>query len=185
MSKAKSSKSDIKKLKKEIRKHLKLVSPNSKNKPAIPSNVGSYFHVDTGILKNKLPTNYFDYALSTDDERIMRLLRINDEINDDMHNIIYTYPKDMIEYNTDQESKNDELIADVAFEKWKDEEKRLKRLIKLRKKRINKSRKKSRKKNRKKSRKKSMKKELPVCPDNHHRVCQIILNQMALLLICH
>ena len=163
-------KSNIKNLKDKIRKRLKLVNPNSKNKPAIPSNIGSYFHVDTGILKNKLTTNYFDYALGTDDERIMRLLTINDEINDDTHNIVYTYPKDMIEYNTDQESKNDELIADVAFEMWKDEEKkRLNKLIKLRKKRLNdkKKKRKSRKKSRKKSgrnnrsqKKKTMKKSI-------------------------
>lgn len=156
MSKAKNSKTDIKNLKDKIRKQLKLVNPNSKNKPAIPSNIGSYFHFDTGILKNKLPQNYFDYKQSTDDESMMGVLRIT-EHGEDVVDVIYTYPKDMIEYNKDQESKNDELITDVAFEKWK-EEKRLNRLIKLRKKRINKSRKKSRKKS---GRKKTMKKRTP------------------------
>lgn len=147
MSKAKNSKTDIKNLKDKIRKQLKLVNPNSKNKPAIPSNIGSYFHFDT----------YFDYKQSTDDESMMGVLRIT-EHGEDVVDVIYTYPKDMIEYNTDQESKNDELITDVAFEKWKDEEKRLNRLIKLRKKRINKSRKKSRKNS---GRKKTMKKRTP------------------------
>ena len=82
------------------------------------------------------------------------------ERGEDFVDVIYTYTKTKtpIRYDTDGSpnySPNDELMADMVFEKWEKEEARLKRLIKLREK-AKKTRRKPRIKFRKKSRKKSL-----------------------------